>query len=350
MKTPEKIRPIDFLKTALWGLGVGAVLGYAATRFEWGFGYGAAIIMVTACVYTMEVLHYLTRTRLYPRFEKHPRGRKLAYQLIASSLAHLLGWLVPVFIGAHIIGFNFFRLEVLLCLAVFIIFAIMVSSINLVIHFYRELARKEITEEELKKLAAQAELKALRAQINPHFLFNSLNTIASLIASDAQKAERSVEMLAEVFRYVLFASNKDFVPLREEMDFIDSYLEIEQARFGERLHISRDISADILDTPVPGLILQPLIENSIKHGSCQNGEMHVEITGYRNGGDIKVEIRDEGRGMPETITTGQYTGGTGLRNVKERLQSIYGTEYGLELVKNSPHGTLAVITIPEKLK
>ncbi len=346
MKISKAIKPVDFLQLVAWGVGIGAILGYIATRFSWGFGYGPAIGMVTACVFLMEGLGYLSTTRLYPLFEKYPRGKKLTCQLISSSLAHLLGWLIPVYILAPVIGFNFFRLEVLLCLAVFIIFAIMINSISLVVRFYRKLAQKEIAEEEFKRLAAQAELKALKAQINPHFLFNSLNTIASLIAYDSHEAERSVERLAEVFRYVLSASDRDFVTLAEELDFIDSYLEIERARFGDRLKVSRNIEPGTLQTPIPGLVLQPLVENSIKHGSCENGEMRIEIATASNGRSVTIEIKDEGKGMPEAVQRGHYDKGTGLRNVKERLWKIYGEGYGLHVQPNNPRGTTVVITLP----
>ena len=138
--------------------------------------------------------------------------------------------------------------------------------------------------------------------------------------------------------------------MREELDFIDSYLEIEKARFGDKLKVSRDISPEILDTPIPNLILQPLIENSIKHGSAENGEVRMEINGYIDGNSVKVEIKDEGKGMPEEIRRGVYTNGTGLRNVNERLKKIYGDDYGLEIRGNSPRGTIAIVTIPKEKK
>lgn len=346
MKTAKERKPVNLIEYLLWGVGIGAILGYIATTLSWDFGYAAAIIMVTACVIFMEGLEYLAELCVYPGFSAFSRGKKLAWQLATSGMVHIIGWIVPVYIGSHIIGFNFFRLEVLLCLAVFIIFAIMISSINLVIRFYRELTRKEVTEEELKKLAAQAELKALRAQINPHFLFNSLNTIANLISTDAQKAERSVERLADIFRYALSASNREFVTLRDELEFIDSYLEIEQARFGDKLKVSKSIPADIIDTPIPGLILQPLVENSIKHGFSTSGDMIITIKGYRNGKAVRIEISDEGKGVPQAVLAGQYGGGTGLRNVKERLEKTWGQGYGLEILQNTPGGTIASITIP----
>lgn len=154
--------------------------------------------------------------------------------------------------------------------------------------------------------------------------------------------------MADIFRYALSASDKEFVTLRDELDFIDSYLEIEKARFGDRLKVDKDVSPEILDTPIPSLIFQPLVENSIKHGSTENGEVRMEIIGYMDGDLVKVEIKDEGRGMPEEIKRGIHTSGTGLRNVNERLKKVYGEEFGLELRGNKPYGIVAMVTIPKE--
>ena len=180
--------------------------------------------------------------------------------------------------------------------------------------------------------------------------YNSLNTIANLISTSPSKAEEAVERLADIFRYALSASNKEFVTLRDELEFIDSYLEIEKARFGDRLKVSRDISPEILDTPIPNLILQPLVENSIKYGFTENGEVRMEISGYIDGDSANVEIKDQDRGIPEEVRRSVYTNGTGLRNVNERLKKTYGENYGLEIKENSPRGTVAIVTIPKRGK
>jgi two-component sensor histidine kinase len=349
MKMNEKLKPVlrQFGIATLWGLGFGIPVGYAATRYGWGFGYFTAIGMTLACAYTVQIFSSLTEVYFYPRFDRFSRGKKLASRMSSSLLAHVLGWLLPVWITGLIVGFSLFRWEVLIWLGIFIVVVLIVHSFQLLTRFYRELRGKDVLEEKLRTLAAQAELKALRAQINPHFLFNSLNTIASLISTNPPKAEEAVERLADVFRYALSASDKEFVTLRDELDIIDSYLEIEKARFGDKLKISRDVPLEILDTSIPSLILQPLVENSIKHGFTENGVVRMEITGYMDGNLVRVEIKDEGKGIPEEIKRGIYTNGTGLRNVNERLNKIYGDDYGLELKENKPNGTIAVVAIPK---
>lgn len=343
--TRTKLRAI--LSQLAWftliGIAFGFAVGYASPM-----SYPAAVAMCVASAFGIQIFESLTEVYLFPKFEGFPRGKKLTYRMTSSLLAHVLGWLLPIWITSMIIGFGFFQWQIIIWLGIFISVVVIIHSFHMLMSFYRELREKDILEEKLKTLAAQAELKALRAQINPHFLFNSLNTIASLVNSDPLMAEESVERLADIFRYALSASDKEFVILRDELDFIDSYLEIERARFGERLEVTKAISPDILDTLIPSLILQPLVENSIKHGSGENGRMRIAITGHMDGELVQLAIKDEGRGAPEQIRKGVYTNGTGLRNVTERLRRVYGERYGLEMKENTPSGTIAIVTIPRK--
>ena len=331
--------------TMLAGAGFGVAVGHFTP-----LSYPTAIGMTFGCAAGIHIFQTLAEAYLYPRFEKYPRGRKLVLQQTSSLLAHISGWLLPIWVVSVIIGFSILQSDILLWLGIFMATVLVIHLTHQAVSFYQELGEKDVLEEKLKTLAAKAELKALRAQINPHFLFNSFNTIASLINVNPAKAEEAVERLADIFRYVLSASDKEFVTLRDELDFIDSYLEIEKARFADRLRVSTNISPKILDAPVPSLILQPLVENSVKHGFGENRELKIEVIGYRDGESVKVEIKDDGKGISEEIKRGIYTNGTGLRNVNERLQKIYGEGYGLEIKGNKPMGTIAVVTIPKEKK
>jgi sensor histidine kinase YesM len=346
-RTQKKTRPV------LRHLGIimlaGAGFGVAVGHFT-PMGYPAAIGMTLGCAAGIQIFQNLAEAYLYPRFEEYPRGRKLVLQQGTSLLTHILGWFFPIWISSMIIGFSLFQRQLLLWLGIFIAIVLVIHLTYQAVNFYRELRERDVLEEKLKTLAAQAELKALRAQINPHFLFNSLNTIASLTSVNPAKAEEAVEKLADIFRYALSALDKESVMLRDELDFIDSYLEIEKARFADRLMVSTNISPQILDTPIPSLILQPLVENSVKHGFAENGELRMEIMGYVDGDSVKVEIKDDGKGVGEEIKRGVYTNGTGLRNVNERLQKVYGEGYGLEIKGNKPTGTIVVVTIPKEKK
>jgi LytS/YehU family sensor histidine kinase len=212
------------------------------------------------------------------------------------------------------------------------------------LRFHRELKAREQAEERLRALATEAELRALKAQINPHFLFNTLNTIAALIHADPRKAEETVERLSEMFRYVLAGSERGLVPLAEELSFVDGYLEIEGARFGERLNVVREVDGCVLGVLVPSLSLQPLVENVVQHGSGPGGRIDLTIRAVRDGDEVVISIGDQGPGMPSGRDT-RSVGGVGIRNVDERLRKTYGEEYGLEIRDNVPKGTIVEVRV-----
>jgi sensor histidine kinase YesM len=336
-----------FVFPTIAGLVLGSALGYLATKYAWGFGYPAAIVMVLGCAYGIEIIDSLVAASLFPKLEGYPRGRKLFYQILSSTLIHIFGWFLTVWIAGKIIGFSLFQWKVFIWLAIFLVVYIVASAIHHLSNFYNELKQKDALAEKLKALADQAELKALKAQINPHFLFNSLNTVASLINTAPEKAEEAVEKLADIFRYTLSSSNREFVTLGEELDFLGSYLDMEKARFGDRLEVTKHVKPEVLNIRVPSLILQPLVENCLKHGTSKEGYAKIEIQCFLNGNAVKIEVRDQGQGIPEEIKKSiYYTKGTGLKNVDERLRKVYGEAYGLAIKDNKPKGTLAIVTIP----
>ncbi len=185
-------------------------------------------------------------------------------------------------------------------------------------------------EQGLRLLAGRAELKALRAQINPHFLFNALNAIAGLIHSDSRAAEDTVEQLAEVFRYTLRKSENEWVKLDEEIEFVTAYLRVEQSRFGERLAATIDVEPGAGATQVPAMCIQPLVENAIKHGtSAVEGVGRVSVRIAVADGVLTVEVADNGPGFPAGFAIGGGAAGHGLRNVADRLAGYYGSAASL---------------------
>jgi hypothetical protein len=174
--------------------------------------------------------------------------------------------------------------------------------------------------------ALAAELKALRAQINPHFLFNALNTIAALVRRQPQVAEEVTEELADLFRYVLRASEKTVVTLREELECARMYLAIEEARFGNRLAVEIDVAQELCDVRVPSLLLQPLVENAIKHGVSQSEKpCVVQVRARLCDGQVEIAVFDTGPGFVCTDIDIVCRRGTGLGNVFQRLQLLFGT-------------------------
>jgi two-component system, LytTR family, sensor kinase len=206
----------------------------------------------------------------------------------------------------------------------------------------------------LSQQLAQAELRALHAQINPHFLFNSLNTIAALIVTEPEKAETITMRLASIFRYVLLHADRPLSSLDEEMGFLRTYLDIEQIRFGERLLVEFDVESSITHTAVPTLILQPLVENAIKHGIAPKvGKSRILVRAKRRGDSILLSVEDDGIGLfgkrdqnRRPLPGAEPGAGVGLQNIRERLKTMYGGDAILSLVDIRSGGSRATLEIP----
>ncbi|MDA1093018.1 MAG: histidine kinase [Acidobacteria bacterium] len=208
-------------------------------------------------------------------------------------------------------------------------------------------ARIEHRLQEQDKLLMTARLEALASQINPHFLFNTLTSISSLIRSRPETARMLIGKLSSLLRQVL-RSQDHFVTLRDELASIDQYLDIEIVRFGPTLAVEKRIAPDTLDQMVPSMLLQPLVENSIKHGLTRKvGGGRITISSERRSGHTVIQVVDDGVGMVADGLANARAGGIGLRNVDERLRVIYGANYRLQLSSVPGEGTCARIEIPE---
>jgi two-component system, LytTR family, sensor kinase len=210
-------------------------------------------------------------------------------------------------------------------------------------------ARIEHRLAEQEHLLMEARVAALANQINPHFLFNTLASISSLIRSQPETARVLIVKLSALLRRLL-RSQEHFVTLREELSAVDEYLDIERVRFGPTLTVEKDIDPTSLDVIVPSMILQPLVENSIKHGLGRKlGEGKITIRSRRSDARVVIEVLDNGVGLPPTRMESESESGIGLRNVNERLRVIYGAPYQLKLDSQPGQGTAARIEIPELL-
>lgn len=210
-------------------------------------------------------------------------------------------------------------------------------------------ARIEHRLAEQEKLLMAARVEALANQINPHFLFNTLTSISSLIRSRPETARVLIVKLSGLLRRLL-RSQDQFVPLREELEAVDEYLDIEKVRFGPSLNVVKQISPASLDVMVPSMILQPLVENAIKHGLARKvGHGTVTIRAQVVAGQLTIEIIDDGVGLTDERFETSTARGIGLRNVNERLRVIYGAEFQMKLHHVPGDGTVARIEIPEPL-
>ncbi|MEV7605490.1 histidine kinase [Paenarthrobacter sp. NPDC089322] len=214
-------------------------------------------------------------------------------------------------------------------------------------------AQLELAELEASRtLLMEAEVRALRAQISPHFIYNSLNAIASFINTDPARARELVVEFADFTRYS-FRRHGDFTTVAEELRCIDRYLLLERARFGERVQVSLRIAPEVLSTVIPFLSLQPLVENAVRHGlEAKEGPGHITICANDSGAFAEVTIEDDGVGMdPEHLrsvlaghTDGEHVG---LRNVDARLRQVYGDDHGLVIETAPGEGTLITMRVPK---
>ncbi|GGJ15174.1 sensor histidine kinase [Paenarthrobacter histidinolovorans] len=214
-------------------------------------------------------------------------------------------------------------------------------------------AQLELAELEASRtLLMEAEVRALRAQISPHFIYNSLNAIASFINTDPARARELVVEFADFTRYS-FRRHGDFTTVAEELRCIDRYLLLERARFGERVQVSLRIAPEVLSTVIPFLSLQPLVENAVRHGlEAKEGPGHITICANDSGAFAEVTIEDDGVGMdPEhlrSVLAGHTDGDhVGLRNVDARLRQVYGDEHGLVIDTAPGEGTLITLRVPK---
>ena len=210
--------------------------------------------------------------------------------------------------------------------------------------YYRKYHERELRAAELEKRLTEAKLQALQMQLNPHFLFNTLNAISSLMHKDVEAADRMIVRLSDLLRLALERTDAQEVPLREELAFLDRYVEIEMIRFGKRLTVHKDIGPDILDALVPNLILQPLVENAIRHGIEPRAKPgRIELRARLENGMLQMQVTDNGAGLPENESPEE---GIGLSNTRARLQQLYGDAHHFELGKAAGGGTIVSLRIP----
>jgi two-component system LytT family sensor kinase len=208
--------------------------------------------------------------------------------------------------------------------------------------YYRKYRERELQASQLASQLAEAHLQVLKMQLQPHFLFNTLHAISALMHQDVELADRMLARLGELLRSTLEHAGTQEVALRDELDFIHPYLEIEQARLGPRLSVAIDVEAAALDAQVPNLLLQPLVENAIRHGIApRSGPGRIEIWARRENGHLQLRVRDNGRGL-----AANYTEGVGVGNTRARLRQLYGSDHDFTLSNRQGGGLEVVVAVP----
>ena len=262
------------------------------------------------------------------------KNQAIFIALTGDTDPHLLS-LVP---GYLIGGFQFYLL-------IYSMLAAMVFAVD----YYRMYRERELRAIELEGRLSKAHLQMLKMQLEPHFLFNTLNAISALLHREPEKADRMVGLLGDFLRASLHGSNRQETALRQELELLEHYLEIEEVRFGDRLTVNWDIQQGALQASVPALLLQPLIENSIRHGiDAQDGKLTIEIAARRGGDRLEIQVTDNGPGFPEPTET-VLSRGIGISNTVARLRRLYNDEHTFELRNRETGGAVVSISIPLRL-
>jgi hypothetical protein len=223
-----------------------------------------------------------------------------------------------------------------------------VASVGWAIQYQREARFRERRASQLETRLAEARLDSLRTQLQPHFLFNALNAVSALVRSDPAGAERMIARLSDLLRCSLAEGGTQEVSLKQELEITERYVEIERVRFADRLTVVRNVAPDTLDAHVPSLVLQPLVENAIRHGiAYRSGPGQVEIASAREGDSLVLAVRDDGRGFTGESTQGAGRGaGVGLTNTRARLEQLYGSRGSLTIARRAEGGAEVTLRIP----
>jgi signal transduction histidine kinase len=313
-------------------------------------GYGWAYVVSLVFAFVIRTATVLAARVLVPRLglREPERARhwlpEAAIYLVVSVSASFLAagivnqFLIPGFLGSP---------RAWLVSGMFAIaFTFLVGGIIYARVFYRASVARAVALERMRSELARAELRALRAQVNPHFLFNTLNSIAALIHENPAAAEDVVTRLADVFRHALTASSREHTRLADELGFLRSWLAIEHVRFGDRLRVVEDVEPGLDDVAVPGLLFQPLIENAVRYAvapRAEGGTITLRVRRDSSGATITAEIADDGPGfVPGARPRGN---GVGLESVRERLR-LGGEPHAFALESEPGHGTRVRIRLP----
>jgi two-component system, LytTR family, sensor kinase len=214
--------------------------------------------------------------------------------------------------------------------------------------YYHQAQERALKASRLDTQLAEAQLQALQRQLHPHFLFNTLNAISALMHRDVEAADQMLSKLSDLLRIALDQRGAQEVALKDELEFLQKYLEIEQARFGDRLSVDFTIEPQTLDAQVPNLILQPLVENSVRHAVAVRIEPgHIAVKARRNDDRLELSVRDNGPGLPKERAVAPSSG-VGLANTRSRLERLYGASQHLTFAEPPGGGLLVTVSLPFK--
>jgi len=313
---------------------------YAGRRLSWGLALIVALIdwelwaLLSPIVVWLALRFRFSRDRWAAATAIHvPSG--IVVGAVKLTLEAMLTRLV---LGYGRTPFSFLKIDLTLLTYWLIVAVTHVSG------HYREARERERRALQLESSLARAQVEALKMQLHPHFLFNTLNTIAGLMREDVEAADRMLAKLAELLRRTFETADIQELPLARELEFLDDYLSIQQARFGQRLQLSIEVQELTRTVLVPTLILQPLVENAIRHGiAVRPGPGGVGIQSECRGDRLVINVTNDGLPLPLTIREG-----FGIRNIRSRLQALYGEDASFQLHPHPSGGAIAVLDLPAR--
>jgi len=224
-----------------------------------------------------------------------------------------------------------------------------IAGLSLAVLYWRESRDRALHATQLETKLIDARLATLQQQLQPHFLFNTLHAISTLMRRDVEAADRTLLGLSDLLRMTLDTAGRQEVTLANELDFVSKYLEIEQVRFADRLNVRYSIAPEALDALIPSLLLQPLVENAIKHGVARKaGPGHVDITACRDHDKLRIEIRDDGAGLSESALSALQKG-IGVSTTRARLQHQFGADFRFEFHRQEP-GVAVIVALPWRVE
>ncbi|MGH9774443.1 MAG: sensor histidine kinase [Candidatus Acidiferrales bacterium] len=320
---------------------------YLAYRYSSGTAHWGVILKISLAQWYAWALLAPAVWWISNRLPLARRGwwRSLLILLPASLFGAFAHWAIYAALYRYVIGIENFPSSVFLFHTDVLTFWVIVGASE-AYQFYRRYHESEARTSQLSVQLAQAQLQALRMQLHPHFLFNTLNAIATLVHSDPEAADRMLARLSELLRMTIADVDVQEVALAKELEFLERYLEIEQTRFADRLTVRMDIAAETLTAKTPYLILQPLVENAVRHGIApRSSPGKIEIRARRDNGSLILEVRDNGPGMTSQAQDSTRKG-MGLASTRERLARLYGDAARLQLEHAAGGGLVVTLQFP----
>jgi sensor histidine kinase YesM len=332
----------NILQALLAGLIFGFLFGLLTGRYADTFLHAMTIAL------SITLLNSLIHRFILPLIPVEPRRVRLIKEIGLFFVSSLLGYLIPILVFYFVFDFDYYRPGLILMnMGLLVILYGMISGMGYSLQFYKELRKKEQEELELRTLFAQSRLRGLKAQMQPHFLFNTLNTIHALIPRDPGKARKLIGHLSDLLRMTLETRERTLIPLREEIAFVRGYMAIVRARFGNRVLYEESVDPGLDEMLIPGMVLQPLLENAVIHGvATTRQKVWIRMFLRLQGDEIVCEITN-------SLPSGNYSGngtaislGTGLSNLDQRLRLIYGGRTKLIYGRQNSQCFQVILTIP----